>query len=258
MNHKQQTMKKLILSFLLVVFVLPMSAQSDLYVTLWYGQIENADVQDHIEIEREYYSKMWKEQINQGNIVGWDMWQIMNPDVNEMTTTFIYVTLHTSPTFSMSPVNSIPGKSGIDWRTAQRRAMSHYVKNYSVVMSVKGGYGPQMGGTPPEYAVLNYMKVDPYRAAEYERAELEDFMPSFKENDTIRKGWGLHKVLNHYGTEKPINYVTADFYDSYEAILMARDNTGEMSEEAIAFWKQFDEVRTLADSHIVRLIMAVR
>ena len=59
---KQQTMKKLILSLMLVVFALPMSAQSDLYVTLWYGQIENADVQDHIEIEREYYSKMWKEQ----------------------------------------------------------------------------------------------------------------------------------------------------------------------------------------------------
>ena len=43
------------LSLLLVAFALPMSAQSDFYVTLWYGQIKNADVQDHIEIEREYY-----------------------------------------------------------------------------------------------------------------------------------------------------------------------------------------------------------
>jgi len=251
-------MKNFILSIMLLVFVLPMDAQSEIYVTLWYGQIKNTDVQDHLEIEREYYSKMWKEQINQGNIVGWDMWEIMNPDVNEMTTTFIYVTLHTTPTFSTNPVNSIPGKSNIDWRTAQRKAMSHYVKNYSVVMSVKGGYGPQREGTPPEFAVLNYMKVNPYRAADYERTELEDFMPRFKENDTIRKGWGLHKVLNHYGTERPINYVTADFYDSYEAILKDRDNTGELSEEDMAFWKGFDEVRTLVDSHIVRLVMSVR
>jgi hypothetical protein len=64
--------------------------------------------------------------------------------------------------------------------------------------------------------------------------------------------------LNHYGTENPINYVTADFYDSYDAILTARNNTGEMSEEDMAFWKKFDEVRTLADSHIVRLVQAVR
>jgi hypothetical protein len=251
-------MKKLMLSLLLVAFALSMSAQSDFYVTLWYGQVKNSDAQSHIEIEREYYTKMWKEQINQGNIMGWDMWQIINPDVNEMTTTFIYVTLHNTPSFSVSPVNSIPGKSDKDWQAAQKEAMSHYVKNYSVVTSVKGGYGPQMGGTPPEYAVINYMEVDPYRAAEYERAELEDFMPAFKENDKVRKGWGLHKVLNHYGTENPINYVTVDFYDSYDAILMARDNTGAMSEEDMAFWKKFDEVRTLADSHIIRLVQAVR
>ena len=53
-------MKKLMLSLLLVAFALPMSAQSDFYVTLWYGQVKNSDAQSHIELEREYYTKMWK------------------------------------------------------------------------------------------------------------------------------------------------------------------------------------------------------
>jgi hypothetical protein len=42
------------------------------------------------------------------------------------------------------------------------------------------------------------MDVMPYKAAEYEKMELETFMPAHKESG-LRKGWGLHKVLNHYG-----------------------------------------------------------
>ena len=58
--------------------------------------------------------------------------------------------------------------------------MSHYIKNYQVLVSLKGGYGPQATGEPAEYAVLNYMEVDGYRQAEYEKMELETFMPIHK------------------------------------------------------------------------------
>jgi len=248
-------MKKLLFTLCMIGLTNTLLAQSELYVTLWYGQVKNADVQEHLELEKEFYSEMWQEQIDQGNILGWDMWQIMNPDVNDMTTTFIYATLHTTPTFNVSPMNSISGKSDSDWRSAQERQMSHYLKSYSLVTSVKGGYGPQMEGAAPPFAVVNYMAVDPYRFGDYEKAELETFMPMFKESDTTRKGWGLHKILNRGGSDENVNYLTVDFYDSMETILSLRDATSQMSEEDIAMWREFDDVRKLTNFHIIKLLM---
>jgi hypothetical protein len=232
----------------------------EMYVSLWYGQIQNKDVSEHIELEREYYSNFWQHQIDEGNIMGWDMWQILNSDVNEMTTTFVYATLHSEPTFTTSSLNSMKGKSSSDRKAAEKRAMSHYIKNKAVTTSVKGGYGPQLepGGVPTDIAVINYMAVDPYKADEYEKAELEMFMPNFKENDKIKTGWGLHKILNYLGTDHPVNYMTVDFYNSLNDLYEVRNATGEISDEAEEFWRGFDEIRTLKNSHILRKVMVLR
>ena len=108
--------------------------------------------------------------------MGWDLWQITNPDVNEMTTTFIYAHLMPKSTAGGVPsIDKLPGVSKAEWENAQKEAMGHYLKNYQVLVSLKGGYGPQATGQPADYAVLNYMEVDGYRAAEYEAMELETF-----------------------------------------------------------------------------------
>jgi hypothetical protein len=102
------------------------------------------------------------------------------------------------------------------------------------------------------------MAVDPYKADEYEKAELEMFMPNFKENDKVKTGWGLHKVLNYLGTDHPVNYITADFYNSLNDLYKVRNATGEISDEAEEFWRGFDEIRTLKNSHILRKVMVLR
>lgn len=254
-----KTLKNTLFYALFLAGGLIVNAQ-EMYVSLWYGQIQNKDVSEHIELEREYYSNFWQHQIDEGNIMGWDMWQILNSDVNEMTTTFVYVTLHNEPTFKTSALSSMKGKSSTDRKAAEKRAMGHYIKNKAVTTSVKGGYGPQLepGGTPSDIAVLNYMVVDPYKADEYEKAELEVFMPDFKENDQVKTGWGLHKILNYLGTDHPVNYITVDFYNSLNDLYEVRNTTGELDVEAEEFWRNFEEVRSIKNSHILRKVMVLR
>lgn len=251
-------MKKSILFLLLCLAVNLLQAQDEMYVNLWYGQVKNADVERHLELEEKYYSMFHKERIKRGEIVGWDLWQITNPDVNEMTTTFIYAHLTTKSTGGGYPsIDKLPGVSASEWANVQKEAMGHYLKNYQVLLSLKGGYGPQASGQPADYAVLNYMEVDGYRAAEYEAMELETFMPIHQEQGT-KSGWGLHKVLNHFGAEKPVNYITADFYDKLETIYAGYNATDPMGKDMIATLKQMDELRTLSRAHIIKRIISVR
>lgn len=251
-------MKKSILFLLFCCFVFNAAlAQEELYVNLWYGQIKNEDVERHLELEEKFYKKFHQQRIASGEILGWDLWKITNPDPNEMTTTFIYAHLMPKATAKMSPVDQLAGVSKEDWANAQKEAMGHYLKNYQVLVSLKGGYGPQATGEPADYAVLNYMEVDNYRAAEYEAMELETFMPIHQEQGT-KSGWGLHKVLNHFGAEKPVNYITADFYEDLETIYAGYNATEPMGKEGMNSLKKMDEMRTLARSHIVQRLMSVR
>ena len=100
------------------------------------------------------------------------------------------------------------------------------------------------------------MEVDPYQTAAYEKMEIETFLPMFKDQK-IRNGWALHKVLNHFGSEKPINYITADFYSSLQPIYESRNGSIAMNEADTKFWKSIDAIRTLKKSHILRKVLSV-
>ena len=78
------------------------------------------------------------------------------------------------------------------------------------------------------------MEVDPYQTAAYEKMEIETFLPMFKDQE-IRKGWALHKVLNHFGSEKSLNYITADFYSSLQLIYESRNGSIAMNEADTEF-----------------------
>ena len=251
-------MKNYLLLIMTFCFVVSINAQDKLYVNLWYGKVKNENVEKHLELEEKFFSKYHKERIKNGDIVGWDMWQIVNPAANDMTTTFVYSHLTTSLSGGNNPsIDKLEGISAGDWRGAQIQTSRNYVRNYQVLVSLKGGYGPQANGTPPPVVVLNYMDVKPYKAAEYEKMELETFMPAHKEAG-LRKGWGLHKVLNHYGSEQGFNYITADFYDDLETVYNNIDQTSPLGDDQVKNLQAMDEIRDLKRAHIMKLVKSVR
>ena len=87
-------MKKLLSLIVLTFTLFQVQAQNDEPIlVMWYGQIKTSDAAEHLQLEKDYYSKFHQQRVENGDILGWDMWQIMNPDVNDMTTTYIYVSL---------------------------------------------------------------------------------------------------------------------------------------------------------------------
>ena len=96
-------MKNTILSFLLILFTTNAFSQENPIIYFDYVTVLNTDVEKHIEAEKNVFSKMHKEQIDMGNKIGWDMWQISNNSYGEPTTTFLYVHIQPGSGFSNEP-----------------------------------------------------------------------------------------------------------------------------------------------------------
>ena len=98
-----------------------------------------------------------KQRIANGDILGWNMWGIINPKVNAMTTTYIYVSLvkDFETIGKITSIESLEGVSKEDWEAGLEKAMSHFIRSSGVTTSIKGSYGTQEGNGPSNYAVIN-------------------------------------------------------------------------------------------------------
>ena len=85
---------------------------------------------------------------------------------HEMTTTFIYAHLTTSPVGGNFLAITLKGISSAAWEAAQKEAMSHYIKNYQVLVSIGGPWSSSDWRTSGICCVKLH-EVDGYRQAEY-------------------------------------------------------------------------------------------
>ncbi|MDG1653311.1 MAG: hypothetical protein P8H87_07570 [Flavobacteriaceae bacterium] len=246
-------MKKLFtLLFLSVLFSL--SAQSDMRVNLWYGTISNEDIKDHLENEK-YFKEVWQQQKDAGNLTNWEMWELINPYSDALEKTYLYIKMTTKENRENNkPVRGMPdGMDEVTWKQISDKHLSRFKKVFSVDTAYKGGFNNSAAeGKPANIAVINYMNVNWYKAYEYENMELKTFMPINKSNGM--KAWGLTKVLNHFGADREVNYMTVDFYDDLEEVYERRSNTSAISKEVLNANKKMDQIRTLKSSDIFRLV----
>jgi hypothetical protein len=77
-------MKKILFIFLLFTFVV--TAQKNMPVGMHYVTVESSDANELIELEKNYFSKLHKNAIDNGKKIGWDMWRLeTNTDPNHTT-----------------------------------------------------------------------------------------------------------------------------------------------------------------------------
>ena len=125
-------MKKLLGLLVLSLSFINAEAQNDeTILEMWYGEINNTDVAKHLELEKTYFTKFHKQRIANGDILGWDMWEIINPEVNAMTTTYIYVSLvkDFKTIGKNTPIEKLEGVSKEDCEAGLEKAMSHYIRS---------------------------------------------------------------------------------------------------------------------------------
>ncbi len=73
-----------------------------------------------------------------------------NPDVNEMTTTFIILfTTQNQPVEAYPSIDKLLGVSASEWANVQKEAMGHYLKNYRNCSRLKVDMGHKQQVNPP-------------------------------------------------------------------------------------------------------------
>tara|TARA_B100001175_G_scaffold294112_1_gene281110 strand:+ start:138 stop:869 length:732 start_codon:yes stop_codon:yes gene_type:complete len=241
-------MKKIIQSF--IIFMVSLSGFSQ-NAFMHYVTVKNSDVNQHIEAEKNVHAKYWQEQINQGNKIGWDMWQISNNSYDEPTTTFLYVHFN-NPEASGNNDSSLSDHELAVHRKGYR---DRVVKEGSLVVNIKASHGISPGDIPPNNMVINYMNVDFYKGYEYEMME-KSVGPNYKDNG--RAAWGFAKILNRFGSKHNVQYLTFDFYNSMEQILNIRTNTPNLTKTQINEWKKQDDLRTIYNTHMLTLVAYAR
>lgn len=246
-------MKKILLLITFACFSV-FGQEGEMRINMWYGTIDNADLEEHLAFEK-HYKSIWKQQKDAGNLSGWEMWQLINPHEASTQTTFLYVKFYTEENRKNNkPISGVPdGLDQASWDLISSKQIGHFKKIRSTDVSYKGGFNNSTAGSKPaSYAVINNMNVDWYKQAEYEDMELKTFMPINKANGMM--AWGLTKVLDQLGTERKTNYYTVDFYNSLDEIYTQRSNTSKMSKNVIEANKKIDQIRTLISSDIFRLV----
>ncbi|MDC1056507.1 hypothetical protein OAU33_02445 [Flavobacteriaceae bacterium] len=247
-------MKKLLFLFTLLVGQSFFAQEGETRINMWYGTINNSDVEEHLALEK-HFKSVWKQQKEAGLLANWEMWQLLNPDKASTETTYLYVKFYTEENRKKSAsISGIPeGLDAETWDIITDTQMSHFKKIYSTDVSYKGGFNNSVEGTKPaDYAIINSMNVDWYRQADYESMELKTFMPINKKNGM--NAWALTKVLDQFGTERKINYYTVDFFDTLEEIYTMRSNTSKMNKSDVDANKKMDQIRSLLSSDIFKRI----
>ena len=262
-------MKKTILFLFLSLFTLQLIAQNKEYVELFFGTVKNAKVDSHIANEKATFAKIHEDRIKRGEIIGWDMWELVSPGDTKGETTFMYATVYSdiekaglwNKNFN-DYVKRAAGANEAEFTKTINAVLADYTTMNDIVTVVKASevYNPHYDANKlndkVKYQVMNAMLVDGYRAGDYEKMESETFKSYRKENDKL-KGWDLIKVLNVYG-DKKINYYTVDFYSSLKDIYDLRENTTGYSEQSIKSLKEMDKLRTLKNADIYKLIESKR
>jgi hypothetical protein len=247
-------MKKLLFLFTLLVGQSFFAQEGETRINMWYGTINNSDVEEHLALEK-HFKSVWKQQKEAGLLANWEMWQLLNPNEASTETTYLYVKFYTEENRKKSAsISGIPeGLDAETWDIITDTHMSHFKKIYSTDVSYKGGFNNSVEGTKPaDYAIINSMNVDWYRQADYESMELKTFMPINKKNGM--NAWALTKVLDQFGTERKINYYTVDFFDTLEEIYTMRSNTSKMNKSDVDANKKMDQIRSLLSSDIFKRI----
>jgi len=257
-------MKKFVILLLTLVTSFAF-AQETVYAHFYFGTVDSQKVKKHIENELSTFKKIHEYRMKKGEILAWDMWQMVNSGTaNAKQTTFLYVTLFNDfDDFEKWEILWDERVSEIEkyeknkeFRSVVQSVFDDYTSISEYMVSSKGHFGTQHSSQPSKFMVLNYMSVEEFRESDYEDLEINTFLP-MHQRDGVRTGWELYKVLNNYlGTDQVINYITADYFNRFGDIMESRD--APLPKEQVSTVKEITELRELTISDIFKNISSLR
>lgn len=248
-------MKKLLLFIAILSISLPVLAQKNMPVALHYVTVKSSDAEKLIALEKNYFSKLHKANIDAGEKIGWDMWRLESSATPEHTT-FVYTHLQPNldtQSFGFGDTDAYFSKEEL--AMVQEQWGSMVVDSKFLMTSFKGGFAP-IKDQPVNFVQLSYMNVDPTSHYDYEQMELVNFMPGHK-NNTLMKGWALHRITTPHAENEP-DYLTANFFENMEDIYRNSDGVAQLSKQQKMNYQKILDLREMVNVEVLSLVMAVR
>tara|TARA_B100000941_G_scaffold283809_1_gene253749 strand:+ start:803 stop:1552 length:750 start_codon:yes stop_codon:yes gene_type:complete len=200
------------------------------YVNMTF--VKTTPGEDYGSIINEKWKELAQMRADEGTITGWDVWWRPGT-VEEDQWNMVIVTVAKSPdslNANAGVMKIRPDYSEMDVEIFQEKNQRARTILYDHVYVNKGlNFAGNQGETPevPQVAVLNFMKTDIADGYEYEKAE--NSLNSGSLGD--RLGWGLLKRLDELGDNVYNNYMTVDFYDSWQTMMKTREQTVKMPKQ---------------------------
>ena len=200
------------------------------YVNMTF--VKTTPGEDYGTIINEKWKELAQMRADEGTITGWDVWWRPGT-VEEDQWNMVIVTVAKSPdslNANAGVMKIRPDYSEMDVEIFQEKNQRARTILYDHVYVNKGlKFVGNQGETPevPQVAVLNFMKTDIADGYEYEKAE--NSLNSGSLGD--RLGWGLLKRLDELGDNVYNNYMTVDFYDSWQTMMETREQTVKMPKQ---------------------------
>jgi len=181
-------------------------------------------------------NEKWKElaqmRADEGTITGWDVWWRPGAgDADPWNMLIVTIAKHPDSLNANAGVKKMrPGYSDMDVEIFQQKNIKARTIVYDHTYANKGlNFAENQGETPdaPQVAVINFMKTGIANGYAYEKAE-----NSLNSSDLgARSGWGLLKRLDQIGDDVYNDYMTVDFYDSWETMMKTREQTARVPKQ---------------------------
>lgn len=203
-------------------------------------------------ILKDKWAKLAQKRIDDGTIVGWDVWGVGHT-TPESKYNLIIITL-------VNDIDSLgknvgirkidPEISDMDLEILQQKNWGARKIMAEAVVARKNGYS--FVDSLPQIAVFNYMKVPLGYEAKYEK--MENDLNRSPDKNAPRVAWSYSKRLDLDGDGVSWNYITADFFKSYKAAMQARANSPSYSKDLLQAFK----TRKLVKSEMAGKVMSLR
>lgn len=214
------------------------------YVNMTF--IKTTPGEDYGTILNEKWKELAQMRVDEGTITGWDVWwRPGSTDTDAWNMLLVTIAKHPDSLGANAGVKKMrPNYSDMDVEIFQQKNLKARTIVYDHTYANKGlNFAANQGETPdvPQVAVINFMKTDITNGHDYEKAE-----NSLNSGDLgERSGWGLLKRLDQIGEDVYNNYMTVDFYDSWETMIKTREQTVRMPKQMQSVIKMRSHLRSI-------------
>jgi hypothetical protein len=259
-------MKKLFMLLAILLLGSNGIAQEKTYLLFEFMEVDNAQEQSYWEVES-FWEKIHEQRVKNGDIVGWDLWAI-KPGGEDQGYQYMTVNVYNDPvkmfsgegSFGKAVKAAYPDMSDEDLdkmmkKTVKSRDLA--VRDYiEIIDATEGDFSMEVGTV----AELGFMKVLTNNG-DYVKAEKETFKPFHqKVVDAGGKGsWQLLSVMLPKGSDRYVDFMTVNMYNSYEQYLnFDWSSVGELDEAMLKKINEGIATRKMKNVILLELIKKVR